>query len=182
MSDPSPAGEAKRAAEVAATITTVEELRERAYVIEAEAAERYTELAEQMELHNNPKAAEIFARMAEIENLHADRMRPKDHVDRPPWEYKWLTFESPEATAGDDVHYLMSPYQALEVALLNEQRAEIFYRAVAEHAAAKEVRALAAQMAEEERQHVELVRQWMAKFPPPADDWDDDPDAPNAPD
>jgi rubrerythrin len=76
----------------------------------------------------------------------------------------------------------MSPYQALQVALLNEQRAASFYQAVAEHAAAADVRSLAARMAEEEPEHVELVRQWMAKFAPPADDWDDDPDAPNAPD
>jgi rubrerythrin len=148
MTDPMPSAvdKAKSAAEIAATITTLDDLHERAYVIETEAAERYAEPAEQMETHNNPETAAIFARMAEIEGLHADKMRSRRDPDRAPWEYKWLTFDSPEAAASDEVHYLMSPYQALEVALLDEQRAETFCRAVAQHAAAKEVRALAARM------------------------------------
>jgi rubrerythrin len=35
-------------------------------------------------------------------------------------------------------------------------------------------------MAEEEREHVELVEKWLAKYPEPEAGWDDDPDPPNA--
>jgi hypothetical protein len=33
-------------------------------------------------------------------------------------------------------------------------------------------------MAEEEREHVRLVKEWMARVPQPDPDWDHDPDPP----
>jgi len=44
------------------------------------------------------------------------------------------------------------------------------------------VRKAAAEMAEEEREHVRLIQEWLAKVPPPERGWDDDPDPPNVAD
>ena len=48
-----------------AAIQTTEELMAHAYAIEAEAEERYRELAIQMEVHNNTEVAALFRKLAE---------------------------------------------------------------------------------------------------------------------
>ena len=169
-------------AEVAAAVKSRADLMEMAYVLESEAADRYAELADQMEVHNNHEVAEVFAKMAAIEGEHAKKvdLRPSEGPKRAPWEYRWIGFEAPETTPSKDLHYLMTPHHALILAKVNEQRAEAFYRVVARLAPTQEVRDLAAEMAEEEREHVELVVKWLEKYPEPEVGWDDDPDPPNA--
>mgnify|MGYP001429021879 FL=1 len=58
--------------------------------MEREATERYEELASQMEVHNNPEVAELFAKMAEIEKKHVDKIDARSSgVEVPhvaPWE------------------------------------------------------------------------------------------------
>ena len=46
-----------------------------ALAIELEAADRYGELADVMETHNNPEVAALFRRMQSIEGMHADAIR-----------------------------------------------------------------------------------------------------------
>ena len=46
----------------------------RAYTMELEATERYTQFAEQLETHNNREVASLFRKLAEIEKLHAKRI------------------------------------------------------------------------------------------------------------
>ena len=170
-------------AEVAAAVKSKTDLLEMAYIMESEAAERYAELADQMEVHNNHEVATVFAKMAEIEGEHAKKVErpPGEGPKRAPWEYRWIGFEAPESTPSEDLHYLMTPHHALNLARVNEQRAEAFYRVVARLAPTQEVRSLAAEMATEEREHVELVEKWLEKYPEPEAGWDDDPDPPNAP-
>jgi len=40
------------------------------------------------------------------------------------------------------------------------------------------VQAAAREMAEDEREHVRLIREWLAKVPPPEPGWDEDMDPP----
>ena len=155
------------------------ELMAHALAIEIEACERYTELADIMETHNNRDVADLFRRMAEIEGRHAQSIRaemgwPADEapvVERP-------AAEGPETVEPGDLHYLMQPYHALEVALAAEERAERFFSELAESATADSVRAAARSLAEEEREHVQLVREWMERVPRPTRDWEVDPDPP----
>ncbi len=81
--------------------------------MEREATERYEELASQMEVHNNPEVAELFAKMAEIEKKHVDKIDARSSgVEVPhvaPWEYKWEDPEGPETAQTFDAHYLMTP-------------------------------------------------------------------------
>ena len=87
--------------------------------------------------------------------------------------------EAPETTPGDDVHYLMQPWHALQLALAAEQRAERFFAELARVATDRRgARARRSSCAAEEREHVALVRAWMKKVPQPDRDWADDPDPP----
>jgi rubrerythrin len=74
------------------------------------------------------------------------------------------------------VHYLMQPYHAMQIALLNEQRAQRFFAQLARTATVKAVIAAARELEAEEREHVKLVRGWMKKLPKPDRYWADDPD------
>lgn len=158
------------------------ELLAHAYAMEAEAAERFGELADQMALHHNLEVARLFRQLEAIEHQHAEKLARRAGqrgVPRSsPWDYRWLDPESPEAVPVSEVHYLMTAHHALKLALHNELRAETFYRVMAERAGSDEVRALALEFVAEEREHVALVRHWLNKYPEPAAGWDEDPDPP----
>jgi len=158
-----------------------EEFMSRAYAMELEASERYAEFADQLEGHNNAGVAELFRRLSQIETLHARKILEEmgwPSVPPMPAAYAWQSPEGPETAAFDEVHYLMLPYHALEIALGCELRAQQYYEAIASGDAPQRVRAAAAEMAEEEREHVRLVRAWLKKFPKPPAEWDRDPDPP----
>lgn len=160
----------------------IAELLAHALALEAEATERYAELAEVMHTHNNPDAAELFTRMAGIEQLHVDEIRrqisQRGLTDLPSTPYRWVGLEGPETTDYAGLHYLMTPRQALSLALLNEQRARDYYAHIAENSSDPEVVEFARELAEEEREHVQWVEQWLERIPQTEADWDQDDDPP----
>lgn len=160
------------------------ELLAHALAMEVEAAERYEALAEQMNVHNNPALAELFTSLARIERLHAAQIRARAGAaalpDIPAWEYRWRDPEGPETAPFDAVDYRTTPQRALAAALHNERRAEAFFTGAERTADDAEVRALAAELAEEEREHVRLVERWLARYPAGAGAPAEDPDPPLA--
>jgi rubrerythrin len=159
---------------------TLTEFMAQALAMEREAAQRYSDFADAMEIHNNREVAALFRKMAGIERKHAARIMAemgwKDMPALPSGKPSWEGFEAPETTPGDEVHYLMQPYHALQLALLNEQRAERFFARLARAATVEPVRAAARELQAEEREHVKLVRAWMKKLPKPDRYWANDPD------
>lgn len=155
-----------------------------ALAIEAEARERYALFAGQMEAHNNPEAADIFRKMAEAEGQHQERIgrRAGGAPAQAPAPFRWTLPEGPETAGFDGLHYLMSPHQALQIARQNEERAAAWFEAVAQSAESPEIKALAAEMAKEEREHAGWIGEWLKKFPPPEKGWDEDYDPPAIPD
>lgn len=156
-----------------------------ALAIEREAAERYAELADAMDEHHNDTVAALFRKLGTLEAEHAASLEKQaDSVGAPrlaPWEFDWQGPESPEAAPHDEMHYRMTPYQGLEVALANEQRAVAFFEEVARHAADPRVRALAAEFAAEEQEHVGYVMEALSRELQPDADWALDLDPPNPP-
>jgi rubrerythrin len=179
---PAKAGPASRASVARGATSSIGTLMTYALWLELDAVERYRELADAMEMHNNRDVSELFRKMSTIEGKHVDKiMKQMGWTKVPPLPQgaaPWPGFESPETAAHDDVHYLMRPYHALALALKGEERAHRFFESLARAAVTPAVRRAATEMAEEEREHVELVRAWMAKVPRPDDDWNDDPDPP----
>lgn len=153
----------------------------RAYTMELEATERYAQFAEQMDVHNNREVADLFRKLSAIEALHAKQILQAmgwPSVPAMPVAYAWEDPEAPETAPFDSVHYLMQPYHALEIALRCEQQAQKYFEQIAAHPGPPRVKAAAKEMAEEEREHVELVQAWLEKVPKPAAGWDEDPDPP----
>jgi rubrerythrin len=153
----------------------------RAYAMELEAAERYAQFAEQMDQHNNRPVAALFRKLAEIEALHAKRileeMRWPSLPVMPP-AYAWDGGEGPETAPFESLHYLMQPWHALEIALRCELEAVRYFDGVVAADVPQRVREAAKEMADEEREHVALIKEWMKKVPRPAAGWDEDPDPP----
>jgi len=153
--------------------------------LEEEAAERHDELADMMEVHNNPDVAETFRKLARYSRLHAqeirDRSRGSDLPRIAPWDFGWESMEGPETADIGEVNYLMNTARALNIAMGNEQRAHDFYFAISEESPDPEVRAVAAEFADEEREHLGLLQKWLAKLPDAGDETPFDPDPPHMP-
>ena len=156
-------------AETTAAIETAGELLAHAYQMELEAQERYGYLAEQMEAHNNIDLAKLFRELARVEGLHAseilEQMKGMDMPQIRPLDYKWPGTESPEALDMGDMHYKMIPRQALLLALKAEQNAFDFFDHLLKATGDPKIKRFAAEFAEEEQEHVELVLKELNKYP-----------------
>lgn len=150
-------------------IESVPELLVHALELEHESAERYRLLAETMAVHHNAEVADLFRRMADMSDAHASQVTARAEglllPQIAPWDFKWSCPESPEVHCLDEVEvsYLMTSQQALRLALHNEIRGRDFYAHVASSSPTPPVRAIAGELAEEEAEHVELLKQWIAQ-------------------
>jgi len=160
------------------------ELLAHALVVELEAVQSYTDLATQMSQCGNNEVAELFEKMSKLEAEHVAKIQEQiGDIELPelaPWEYRWPEMEPPENIDIAGVHYLMTPHHALTLALKNETSAMVFFEAVADNCTDQDVRLLATEFADDERQHVAWMEDWLAKCPEPGLDWDYDPDPPAA--
>jgi rubrerythrin len=157
-------------------IGSTAELYAHALAVEREAAARYAELAEFMSDHDNQPVAELFARLAQIEEEHAAALLARTrNLDMPalrPFEHTWFDAGPPETVAHEFVFRLMTPHDALKVALEAEQRARAYFEQVFADATDPDVKMLAASMIQEEQQHIEWVERALAMDPDPHIDWD----------
>ena len=162
------------------TPQTLDEFMAQALAMERAAAQRYHDFADAMETHNNHEVAALFRTMAGYEAKHAQAiMEEMNWIDDPLVPaYAWPSIEPPEVVPNDEVHYLMHPWHALQLALAAELRAEAFFDALARVSASASVRRAALELKAEETEHVAMVRAWMAKYPKPDDEWAVDPDPP----
>ncbi|WP_440997034.1 ferritin-like domain-containing protein [Arhodomonas sp. SL1] len=154
-----------------------------AVTLEEDAADRYDELADALEVHNNPDVVDLFRKMAHYSRLHLAEARERAEAEGglpklKPWEYEWPGDESPESGAIEASHYLMTPAHALRLAHEAETRAHRFYAACAAGTENPSLRELAEAFAEEEAGHARELEGWMALYPEPPADWDEDPDPP----
>lgn len=163
-------------------IASIDELMAYAYALELEAAERYADFADAMEAHNNREVAELFRKLARIEQRHAEQVIEEMGWVSPPEAphggYKWEGFEAPESGDVTELHYLMQPYHALQIALHNEKRAHAFFGGLVKQARNAKVKKAAQEMEREEAEHVRLIEEWIKRTPKPDAGWAVDPDPP----
>jgi rubrerythrin len=170
-----------KAAGKAAPLASSSEFMVHAYAMETEAAERYAEFADSMEMHNNREVAELFRKLARIEQRHADQILEQMGWKQSPVAtagYRWEGTEGPETADPTELHYLMQPYHALQIALHNEKRARDFFKHLAKVTRDAGVRAGALEMEEEEAEHVRLIEEWLKRTPKPNANWQADQDPP----
>ena len=138
-----------------------------ALVIELEAMQRYQQLADMMEQTRNRKVAKIFQKMSEIEARHAEiidaQIKDRELPMLTPSQYHWRGPEAPENADSGRLFHLLTPCQAMSLALDNEQRAYEFFADVVDDSTDELVREMAAEFAVEEEQHVAWVEEWLAE-------------------
>ncbi|MBC7908123.1 MAG: ferritin family protein [Rhodospirillaceae bacterium] len=143
-------------------ISSVDELMAIAVGMEHEAASRYDDLAQAMDNCGETELAALFRHMAELEREHeAGLSRWADREGRPaplPMTYAW---HLPE-TFGDEAEgaqaHTLTPYNALGIAVRNEERAFTFYSYLAALAEDDTTRLRAEALAREELKHVHQLR------------------------
>ena len=148
------------------SIESPAELYAHAIAIEREAAERYREFARRMQDKGREEVAEVFGALACVEQEHLDTLvfrtegiaLPKIDEGR----YQWLDNGAPETAARELFYRLMTPRHALAIALHGEQRAYAFFEHVYWTSSDPALRALAKEMAAEEREHIELLSKMLA--------------------
>lgn len=160
---------------LAIPVSTPNELYAHAIAIEREAAERYAEFAQHMADEGNDEVATLFRTLAVFEAEHLETLEARTRgVKVPkvePGEYAWLDAGAPETAAHELVFRLMTPHQALEIALEAERRAKNFFAEVKETAADPALRALAQEMAAEEEGHIAMVQLALERTPTGQVEW-----------
>ena len=152
-----------------------------AILVEEEAQERYVELAEQMEQHHTPEAAEFFRTMARNEERHGEELRArrqKFFAGLPSRVSRSMLWDV-EAPDYDEGRALMSAREAMGVALRAETKAHEFFVKAFPRITNTEVRTLFEELRDEEVVHQTLVREALEKLPsgpePDPRDYEDEP-------
>ena len=150
-----------------ATSETYAAFMSRAYAMELEATDRYTQFADQLEELGNHDVSMLFRKLAEIEAQHARQILAEmgwSSLPALPPAFAWPGSEGPETAPRDSLRHPMEPWQALEIALRCEIEAQKYFEHIA--TGAERVLAAAAEMAAEEREHVRLIRDWLSRVKP----------------
>jgi rubrerythrin len=131
-----------------------------ALAIEREAAARYWEFAHQLLLYRENAVAQVFLDLARLEAEHLENLEWRAAGMKlprlAPSEHCWHGLQSPGVPL-PVAHCLMNPRRALEIALENEKRASDFYKRMSVWARDPAIRRLAAEMGEEEAQHIAFI-------------------------
>jgi rubrerythrin len=137
-----------------------------AILIEDEAAERYEELAHQLEIHRTPEAAAFFRSMVRNEATHRARLleRRTRLCGDAPRTVSWAMLWNVEAPEYDEARAFMTVRQAMETALRSEEKAHAYFVAALRHVREPEVRALLEELRDDEIQHQDMIRREMARL------------------
>jgi rubrerythrin len=150
--------------EPAGTLGSLDEMFALAHAMEQEAANKYSELADEMRRQNKDDLAAVFTKLAVAERDHVDSVtrwsRSRRGKAPDPALVRWEapgTFDQETATEAKTSR-LMTPYRALAMAVRNEERAFAFWSYLAAYAEDPEIKTAAEAMAKEELGHVSTLR------------------------
>jgi erythrin-vacuolar iron transport family protein len=147
---------------------TLKDALDLAVLVEEEARDRYDELAEQMTQFHTPAAGEFFSKMVRVEELHRVHLLKKRQAafgDAPVTVRRAQLFDV-EAPEYDQARAFMTIRQALGTAMAAEAKAQAFYAQAAKQARDEGIRALFAELAEEEVGHQKLVQEQLDRTAP----------------
>ena len=150
-----------------------------------ESLERYGQLADSMQLHNNLAVA---VRFRELESMEKQQLQWIEEQaagltlpEIAPWDFSWHCHDDPNESCLSDIDYLSNSARALSAALYNEHHAEELYRQVAELGSDPEVKVVAKEMAELQLSQIKLLQQCLDGLPKEAYESIEDLDPPNMP-
>jgi erythrin-vacuolar iron transport family protein len=137
-----------------------------AVAIEEEARDRYQEFADQLTVHHTADAAGFFARMARVEEIHRSQLAARREALFPglPTSGMRARIFDVEAPEYDQARAFMSVRAALETALSAEEKAHGFFVRALPQLQDDGVRALFAELRDEEVEHQKLVKAEIARL------------------
>lgn len=142
-----------------------------ALAIEREAAVRSAQFAEFLDDHSEQEAAELFHKLARYEQQHVDELLHRTSGMPLPalraWEFSWLDNAPAEQVNHDFIFHLMTPHDALKIALGAEKRAQALYEQAVAVSDDPEVKRLARELAGEELEHIAWLEEALKKAPRP---------------
>jgi len=141
-----------------------------AALIEIEAYRRYMQFAERLGSRDSDDAGAVFESMAVNESKHGEQLAERRFA---------LFGNEPPTVKLDDIFDVeapdfgapsmgMSPLKAYQVALSSEQKAFAFYDQALRYVDQPDVKALFAELRDEEADHVRMLEEIIAKLPPSA--------------
>jgi rubrerythrin len=141
-----------------------------AALIELEAHKRYTQFAERLGSRTTDDAGAVFQSMAVNESKHGEQLAERRLAlfrDQPP-KVKLDDIFDVEAPDVGAPRLNMSPLRAYHVALSSEEKAFAFYDQALRYVDHPDVKALFEELRDEEAEHVEMLKEIIAKLPPSA--------------
>lgn len=142
-----------------------------ALAVEQEAMSRCTEFADCLEARGDEDTARLFRRLARQESRHssalARRLSLAGPAAVPVWAHNWLDDGPADTASHDFIYHLMTPYDALTIALSAQRRARDFFAGVLAATGDPEARDMASEMIREEDAHIEALAGALAKAPRP---------------
>ena len=146
---------------------TVAELCSHALELERDAAQRCKEYAARMRDLDEPSLANTFEALYREELEEIAQLEAASGSRRPtelsPWEYAWKLTYLPEAMENKPRLVPLNAREALQLTLLAKRRAETFFGDVAENGREAVVRSCAAEMAANERRHMQRLERLLAQ-------------------
>ncbi len=138
-----------------------------AKLIEMEACHRYQMFASQLGRTGGYDAGAFFASMAENEAKHGQELeaRRKDLFGDTPARVTLDDLYDVEAPDMGEARRNMSTLQAFEIGLAAEKKAHDFYDAALPGITDPDVQELFVELRDEETEHVEMLKEAMAKLP-----------------
>lgn len=145
---------------------SVEEFLAYAIKLEEEAMLRFGELADSMTTYGNAEVGKLFRKLSEYSKWHMGDAKARagfrEIPDMSPDEFHWPQGESPERAAIWGADPFIARDEALQIALEAEKAGLGFYAHVLETTDDPEIKALAKEFVEEEKEHVAELEKWIA--------------------
>jgi rubrerythrin/ferredoxin len=147
-------------------VNSVDQFLNFAVQVEEDAAVHYEQLAAAMRKIGNDEVAILFEKLGNYSRMHLEEAKAKSKersvVLTLPSASAWPDNQTPERTTPWVGDASLSCLGALKAALQGERRGYEFYYAVANTNEDPDVRALAKEFVQEEAEHVETLKTWIA--------------------
>ena len=166
-------------------IKSPEHLLAQVYAMKCESEDRLQDLIDSLKQHNNSAAADIFSRTIKliqdsIKNIEY-RAQGMQLPEIPPWESQWYCEEQPDCQCIENAHYLMTPLQALELAIFNEKRLQEFFKEQIDNEFNEEISLIAKEFLIQENKLTVQMRSWKEQLKNSQTEQNEDFDPPNVP-
>lgn len=143
---------------------SIEEFYAHALGLEHECEQCLTDLSLTLEAHHNPEAAKVFAQAEQIQQRSIQVIRQlSEGLDIPrvaPWEYLWHPYINFDSICMASVHYLITPYEAIELVQLKLEAVSEFYRDIGSRSMDLAIQQAAAQIRSLLKIEIDIVKGW----------------------